>query len=419
MTKQKFAGWGVLAGCFIMMIFPGGLISNTSSLFMHPICTELGISTTAFSLTFTIGSGVCAFTSAFLVQYLAKGSRTMFKVLMTLGAVFTCGGFALMGLCHELWQFYVVTVLWNLGLNMVTYVPVGMVVNNWFVKNRAMMTGIAFAGGNIGGAVFSAVLSQMIATQGWQASYLFGGGISLVFTVLAVLFLVKRSPAEYGQKPYGDGEAVDEDGQSQGAVWLGLSKREAMKTPAFFMLCVAMLITGIIAAGVATHVVNYLCNGGWEIAVAGLVMTVLPFFGILGNSGGGALLGKIGMKRGVILGVALLVAAMVALIFGQAIPALAFAFAGLFGCAQFLMLVMPSLSVTEIFGSRDYAGIYGITYACYLIGCSVASPVIAIMSETVGYQVAWVVVIAMVVVLAALYFTCFKMSEGFRAKYPE
>ena len=415
----KFSGYAVFAGCLLLMIFPGGLLSYAPGLFMYPICQELGFTTAQYSITNTVSATVNAIVSAFFVQYLSKGKRSTMRAIMIVSGIVTCGGFSLLGKCSELWQFYVMFGVSNLGYNMLTFVPVGMLITNWFVKKRALLTGIAYAGSNLGGAIFSTVVSQMIASQGWRNTFIICGLICLAAVAVAVL-LIKRSPSEYGQKALGEGEnSSSNEPSEEDKVWLGVDKKNAMRSPAFFLICAAMLLTGIYAAGITNHITNFLCMGTWEITTAGTVMTVFTLVGVLGNSVGGAIVGKAGIKRSALLGIGCLLVAIVCLTFGNTIKPLAYVWATLQGFATFMSVLLPSLIVSSTFGSRDYAGIYGFAYAFYLVGCALSAPFIALISDAAGYEVAWIVVLALVVILGLLHLRCIAYGKRFREKYPD
>ena len=123
-VKKKFSGWAVFAGCLVLMIFPGGMMSYTTGLFMYPICEEFGFSITAYSISLTLAAGVNAFVSAFLAGYLSKGSQKTMKAIMLVSVIVVCADFALQSRCTQLWQFYVMAVVWNFGYNMITFIPV-------------------------------------------------------------------------------------------------------------------------------------------------------------------------------------------------------------------------------------------------------------------------------------------------------
>ena len=56
MENKKFKGWGVLAAAFIMSFIPTGIMSNCFSLYMAPVCENLGFSTTSWSMVNLIAS---------------------------------------------------------------------------------------------------------------------------------------------------------------------------------------------------------------------------------------------------------------------------------------------------------------------------------------------------------------------------
>ncbi len=418
-SKKKFSGYLVFAGCALLMLFPGGLLSYTSGLFMYSICAEFNFSLTSFSLTNVAAAGVNALVSAFLVQYLSKGKRSQMKWLIFISAVITCGGYYMMSRCTQVWQFVVMSGVWNFGYNMLTYVPCAMMMNNWFVKNRATMVGIVFACGNVGGAIFSTVISNVMASSGWRMGYIVGAVCCFVGTMIALIFL-KRSPEEYGQKALGADEASAEGStEAQPKLWNGVDKKIALKSPVFYLACAAMFLTGIYAAGIANHVVTFLCTGSWEITAAGFVMTVFTLVGIVGNAAGGGILGKIGIKKGIYLGAAMLIAGIACLTFANEIKALAYVWCVCQGLAIFMCQIVPTMVVTETFGTKDFAGIYGIAYACYLIGCALSTTVVALVAESAGYTVAWIAIIAIIVVLTVLHLTCQKQGQKLRELYPD
>lgn len=418
-SKSRFSGWSVLAGCFILMVFPGGLLGYTAGLFMYPICTEFGFSTTLFSLTNTFASAANAIASAFLVQYLStsKKASTM-KWLMLAALAGVSGGFALMGLCNQLWQFIMVSFLWNLGYSFLTYVPVGMIISNWFIEKRSLAMGIALAGSNVGGAVFNTVISGIISSQGWRQGYFYGGLFTFAASAVAIIFLLKRSPQEYNEQPLGAGHTERVENRDK-EVWLGVDKKTALKSPAFVLLAMIMLLTGIYSAGVCNHVVNYLMVNSWEVTAAAAVMSVFTLTGIVGNAVGGVLVNKIGLKKGVLISGLLVILALSFLVFAGSAPTMAYLFAVLLGLATILCVLIPSLMVSAIFGSRAYTGIYGAINVFYMIGCAIAATVVAFLANSIGYQVTWGIMVVLVLAIILMYMACFAYGRKLKEQYPE
>jgi len=412
-TRKIFSGYSVFAGCFLLMVSFGGLLSHTSGLFMYPICTEFGFSTTAYSITNTVGGAINAIVSAFFVQYLSYGNKRTMNHLMLAAAVISCGGFTLMSQCSQLWQFYLMSGVWNLGYSMLTFTPVSMLISNWFIKDRALMTGVAFAGSNLGGAISNAIVSHLISVLGWRFAYILGGSVCFIATVIAICML-KRSPAEFGQKALTAEEPVRDIQATSCEIWVGIDKSTAMRTPAFYVICVIMFLTGLVSAGVSCHVITFLCSENWEITEAGAVMATFTLSGIFGNSGGGAIVGKIGIRRSVYIGSAVLLTAMGSLILCTSAKPLAYIWAIGMGISCFVSALIPSLVVSSTFGAKDYAGIYGCSYAFFLVGCAFASPFVALIAEHTSYTTAWIVICAIVIAIVALHTVC--QSYGTKLK---
>lgn len=412
-TNAKFSGWSVLAGCILLMVFASGLTAYTIGIYMYPICEEFGFSNASYSMAVTGSSIVNALTSFFLVQYLSKGSKNTMKLIMLAAALTTGIGYICCSFCTQLWQFICMYAFWNLGFNMLTYTPVSMMINNWFPTKSALFTGIAFAGGNMGGAIFNTVLSRVIDSSGWRQAFVIGGIFCLVGSLLGIL-LVKRSPAEYGQIPYA-AKADAKNGQSSTqAVWNGVSKAEALRSPAIFFMIIAMLISGILGASVASQVVNNLCQNGWDIASAGFVMTIYTLFGIAGNILSAGVINRIGVKKGAVLFSCVVIAALSCLILAGSIKPLAYLFAAFYGLACVMTGLVPTQAVIATFGRKDYAGIYGFVYTFYLIGCSAGTPLVALLADNLGYKLAWCVIIVLIVVLMFSYSICFQYGEKFK-----
>ena len=414
--KKICSSWAVFAGCIILMIFPGGVLPYTTGLFMYPICDEFGFSVTSYSVVVTLSSIVNALVSAFLVGFLSKGKRKSMKIIMAVSVADVCLGFAAQGLCTQLWQFYLLAILYNIGFNIITFVPVAMLISNWFVKKRTLFTGIAMACSNLGGAAGNAIISQIIAEYGWKNAYIFGGMISLVMALFAVIFLIKRSPEEYGEQPYGADEK-DESAKNTSGTWIGITKKAALKQPCFYFLCIVMFLTGIHTTGVTNHVVTYFCKSGWDITSAGTVMTIFTLAGVAGSSLGGVLLEKVGYTKGVIWGGIMLVLAIVSLILGRHNPVFAYIFALLLGLSCYMGVLFPSQAVMNTLGTKDYASLYGLTYSFYLIGASISVPLIAVISENIGYIPAWVGIIIAIILIVALHLKCISAGNKLRKEF--
>lgn len=414
----KFSGWSVMIGCFLLFFCGGGLISNTTGLFMEPICAELGVSTTSYSLINVFTSCSNAVASAFLVSRLHTGNM---KRILFFAIVVTTGGYALQGLCQQVWQLWIVGFVLNLGLAFLTYVPVGMMITNWFIDKRSIAMSIAMSGMGLGGAIWSVAMAKMIEDYGWRNTYFIGAAFTFVSLVLVLVFLLKKSPEQYGQTPYlnkaGSGQASQEQ-DSAAAEWQGLDKRTALRSPAFVLLSAAMLLVGLYAAGVATHVVTFLVWEDWTLVSAGGILSVQMAVSIIGMLIGGVLINKFGLRRCVLaIGIVMAISCL-SLALTPQIPAMAYVYGITAGLCGMMSSVVPSLMVSSVFGVRDYTGIYSSINVFFMLGCAVGSAVVAVVSNAWGYVAAWYLCTAACILVIVFFLIALNMSKRFRELYP-
>src|SRR5262249_31753635 len=90
------------------------------------------------------------------------------------------------------------------GGNCLGYTGQSLFLPNWFVRRRGLAASLTFSGVGVGSIVLLPWLSSLIARAGWRTACLTLG--LLVLGVLVPLnLLLKRSPADLGLEPDGDG----------------------------------------------------------------------------------------------------------------------------------------------------------------------------------------------------------------------
>ena len=85
METKKFKGWGVLAAAFILSFIPTGIMSNCFSLYMAPVCENLGFSTTSWSMVNLIASFASAIGAMVIAGMYQKKNMKLTMVIVTVG----------------------------------------------------------------------------------------------------------------------------------------------------------------------------------------------------------------------------------------------------------------------------------------------------------------------------------------------
>ena len=198
--------WVILVSCILILMFDYSTRFGLAQLFTTEILKETGFATSAYFLSSTIASISCVFTGP-IAGKLLRGKYM--KVTFVISCIGTMGFYSCYGLCHELWQFYLVGALQGFFAMGACTIPVTVLITNWFEKNRGLMISVAMMGISIGGTVLSPAISWTISRWGWRNAYFILGAVSLIVLVPIGLFVVKRTPEEAGLLPYGHGSETE------------------------------------------------------------------------------------------------------------------------------------------------------------------------------------------------------------------
>jgi len=107
-------------------------------------------------------------------------------------------------------------------------------IARWFVSNLGLAMGIVFFGTGLGGFILAPLADYLGRTFNWQTGFLIGGGIILVVGLSLNLLLLRDRPEQKGLQALGVGTAKAAAGPAvpaTGHVW---TRREALKTYAFW-----------------------------------------------------------------------------------------------------------------------------------------------------------------------------------------
>ncbi|GAF92034.1 unnamed protein product, partial [marine sediment metagenome] len=127
-----FYGWWIVAAGSICLLLAGGIGYYTFGAFFIPLVDEFGWTRAQLSLAATIAS-VLGLAAPLVGTWVDKyGAR----VVMAVGALITGVAFALLGLTHSLWYFYLMYLIVASGHFGILNIPVTKVVSNWFVERR-------------------------------------------------------------------------------------------------------------------------------------------------------------------------------------------------------------------------------------------------------------------------------------------
>lgn len=408
----------VLTG--IMITFGcSALCFSTWGLFQPVVAEGLGVATTEFALYVT----VMYLTMTVASPVAGKLLQTMdIRIVLSGSAILVGGAFLLMSFSNTIVLFYVAAVMLGLGEISILWLAIPTLINRWFADRAGFFIGLCMAFTGIGGAIWSAVFTALRTTgMDFHTIYLIWAVIALATSLPFTLLCVRNSPEDCGLKPYGAAAAAAAAGASASVKPTGLSAKRAMKTPAFYAVCVFAGIINI-AILIAMQFPTYtksLVGAPFDVAVVGGIMTTVM---MVGQALFKVILGAVADKNAkgaLIFAFCAGVAGVLLCWLGSASQYMMYAGAFIFGGCYATAVVLVPVVVRQSFGSREYSIIYSRVSTVFNLIAAFASMIWAWIGSTFGFNVAFIVALCMLVVILLLGLFVFANAKKYKGEWTE
>lgn len=346
------------AAAFVLMASMA-LTTTALSFFVEPVCSELGLSRGAFTVSYSLMTAAGTFASPLLGQII---QRRGVRPVAAVSALWAAAGLFAFSLCGSLPAFYLTAALTGLFGTACVILCAGILVQTHYRGSTASrLTGLVMSGSGVGGMAVSLFLPNLIEALGWRSGYRLVA-LGWLVLVLSAVLLLRGTPCFSAQRTSADD---------------GMTRDQALHTPQFWLLAaVILLLSG--ATGIQQHLPAVLSGSA---RVSGL-MSAFTAALALGKLAQGFLYGKIGPVRGGLIVTALYAAGFALLRMGLLLPGLLLLALGM-GTVTTLMPLLTRLA----FGGREYAAIWSILSAVSNLAALVTTPLFgAVYDRTGGYS---------------------------------
>ena len=374
-----FYGWWIVAISLSVDALFHGTFHRGFSLYFLPIQSELGISRAAYSLADLVGR-LAGAVEAPVVGYLINrlGSRTM----MVAGGVLSGLGFILLQFTHSYLYFILVFVGLLSLANRVGYSVASIpAVTQWFRTKRSLAISVVSTGHGLGGTLITPLVGLMVFNVGWRTAA-FVSGIVLLAVVVPLSLLVRQSPESMGLAPDGlppsrsqptalagerrrdksnpgaSDDATVRRPASQASSDMDFTAKEAMSTPAYWLLVLSMGLRNSVWTGTSWHLVPLMVWAGVSVTTAAFLVGLMSFAFLVLNPFMGWAGDKWSKQR--IMGAAMVVGALAMIV-------LMLSSGHLWQLAIFVITLAVAQSVVplnsailaDFFGPKSYAVLHG------------------------------------------------------------
>ena len=392
-SEKKFFGYKAAVGAFLVMFVNLGA------------CTTLGIFLTSLSeysgwdlgmvgyigTVNTIGNVVLSIVA---VKALSKlGARTTMLISVLACAIHVhLYTFATPGAnISSLVFYYLAGFMASFSITFGTHAVCSSVIADWFVEKREQISGVVFSGAGFGAAIWVFAAGQLFKFVDFKGCYRILSIFILAIGLFSVICLIK-DPKKLGQKPLGwDKASTDSTGESVEVP--GVSKSEALRAPAFWVLAAALLFVCMSGSAYMSYAPSWWQTNGLNATAAAnwnaiyLVISGAVLLAV------GKVFAKTGPKAFTVIVCAAFVAAMACMVALNGHPATLI----LVGCVVFAALAyplnasIPGLIGQSVFGGRDFAAISATLMTGVYIGQALTAPVMnAFLATEGGMGTAWI-----------------------------
>jgi MFS family permease len=190
--------------------------------------------------------------------------------------------FLIVAFSENLYLIYFGAFIQGLG-NMLCGFPVAQItITRWFEKGRSTMMSACSIGLSLVSAILFPILGGCMIAYGYQTTA-FGEGVILGGMIILVgLLCISEAPEKYGLKPVGAADQGQEGKKQTGSEEtaqpvFGLTRKQILASPAFWGVCMVVLLATIGAQIVAAHGANYYGTIGLSVAQTSFVLSAYSF----------------------------------------------------------------------------------------------------------------------------------------------
>lgn len=363
LQRRAFYGWTILAVAGLGIFASGPGQSHTFSVFVGPIADDLGLSRSAIAGAY----GFATLIAALLLPRMGRltdrhGARRM----STLTAL-------ALGLACMLFGASTGIVTLALGFALLRFFGQGSLMMNcanlvaqWFSRRRGFAMGLMALGFSTSMAIHPPLGQYLIDAFGWRVAWVVLGLITWAILLPPVLLLIYDRPEDKGLIVDGD---PTPPGTAPPAALDGLTLREALATPTFYLLAAGWFGISMLVTTLHFHQVSILTGQGISAEIAARVFPVSALVMVACMPVVGKLLDRFPTRYVFAAALAVMTAALngVTLVSGLSS---ALVYAALFGLNNAFSMTLFGYLIPRYFGRRHLGSLQGAGQMMAVVGAS-------------------------------------------------
>lgn len=406
--KRIFYGWWMVAAGTGIQFLQSVFLMQSFGAYVAVLRDDRGWSKTALSGVAALQQMEAALLGPIMGWFIDRiGPRNVIRTgIVTMGI-----GFMMLAFTDSLLSFYCVFFVIAIGSSLSSYIPLNVAMMHWFERRRARALSTMHLGLAFGGTAVPLVAWSLV-TFGWRATA-FASGALIILGGWPLASLIHNRPKDLGMTIDGVPPPPPQTSPSGAArantAARDFTWREALRTPAFWLLSLGHGFALFAVTAVNVHAVTHMKEGlGYSLEAAALIITLMTVSQIGGVAIGWAV-GDRWDKR--LLSVACMLMHMLALLAltyadATTLPVIAMltVFAVLHGVAWGLRGPLMQAIRADYFGTSAIGMILGLSSMIAVIG-QIGGPLVAgIMADASGNYRSGFTTLAVLAGLGSVFF---------------
>ncbi len=259
LPQRVFYGWWIVAISATADALKHGTFNRGFTFYVNPLSQQLGVGVGIVALAEMLGRMEGGLQGPLLGW---MNDRFGPRFIMVLGGAASGLGFIMFSFTENYIYFLVVFVgMLSLGFRAGYNNALMPAINQWFRRHRGLAMAVAGMGSPLGGILIAPMIGLLVYEIGWVMTARISG-VAILVVVLPLTLFVYRSPEDKGMLPDGIKPASDAAPRPQALTAAeraaafrpppgepDFTAREAMKTPAYWLLVLAVGLRNTVHSG--------------------------------------------------------------------------------------------------------------------------------------------------------------------------
>jgi MFS family permease len=376
-TSPRYAGWRVVAACFVAAMFCWGFGLYSHGIYLAELHHLHGWTASSISAATTVYYLLTAFLVVFISDAIARlGPRAV----LLIGACCLVSAVALLAFIGALWQLYAVYLVMAVGSAAMHVGSITNILGLWFDRQRGLAISLALNGASSGGILVAPGLVMAIAATGFTPAMI-GAAIVMAAILMPVIAICVDRPPERATASNASGQRGHS--MSARAHW---TRHKALRSPAFWSVAAPFALALMAQVGFLVHQIALLEPAIGRTA-AGISVAVLTIAAVIGRLALGAFNLRLDLRWVTALLLLSQAAALFAMMQTTNVAHLLIACA-VFGLSAGNLISLPALIVQREFDAASFGLLIGLSTAIGQFTYAFGPGLLGVVRDATGSYVA-------------------------------